>query len=200
MYKSKREFYNRHGLKVGDVNPAYDTYHPHIHVLLAVEPSYFDKDNDSYINQKEWRQMWRTALKADYDPYVDIRAVYDKRCGKKRKKRELTPVSAILESGKYIAKSNDYIIRNPDKSVDEVRTDKAVIVLFSCLAGRHTISFGGVFRQAKRQLQLDNDDDLVHTETNISHVSRDYIEYNCSWTGRRKGSSGGYKINSEYKN
>jgi plasmid rolling circle replication initiator protein Rep len=197
MYKRKRKFYKRHNLKVGDKNPTYDTYHPHIHVLLAVEPSYFDKDNDSFIQQKEWRQMWAKALLVDYDPYVDIRAVYDKQGGEKRKKRDLTPVSAILEAGKYIAKSNDYIIRNVDKSVDMERTDLAVKALL-CLSGRHTISFGGVFRQAKKELQLVNDDDLVHTETNINHVSSDFIEYNCSWTGRRKGSSGGYKINSEY--
>ena len=152
MYKSKRKYYNRHGLKVGDKNPAYDTYHPHAHILLAVEPSYFDKDNDSYINQREWRRMWSRALGVLYDPYVDVRAVYDKQGGKKHNRRELTPVSAILEAGKYIAKSNDYIIRGADKKVDEARTDEAVKAIYSCLAGRKTISFGGVFRQAKKQL------------------------------------------------
>ena len=78
MYKRKHKFYSRHGLNIGDVNPAYDTFHPHLHVLLAVAPSYFDKSNNSYINQREWRQMWAKAMSADHDPYVDIRAVYDK--------------------------------------------------------------------------------------------------------------------------
>jgi plasmid rolling circle replication initiator protein Rep len=44
---------------------------------LAVEPSYFDKDCDLYINQKEWRELWQQALGVTYEPYVDVRVIYD---------------------------------------------------------------------------------------------------------------------------
>jgi plasmid rolling circle replication initiator protein Rep len=200
MYKRKQKFYKRCGLNIGDANPTYDTYHPHIHVLLAVEPSYFDKDGDIYIHQQEWREMWAKALGADYDPYVDIRVVYNKNSGNKRRKREVNNAAAILEVGKYITKSNDYIIRGANnRTVDEVRTDSAVKAISTSLAGRRSFSYGGVFKKAKKELQLD-DGDLLHTETEYEKIISNYITYECSWVGRKKGSnSGGYKINSEYK-
>lgn len=46
--------------------------HPHFHVLLVVTSSFFTK---YYIKQAEWVQMWRDAMRIDYDPIVDIRRV-----------------------------------------------------------------------------------------------------------------------------
>ena len=77
MYKRKRKFYNRHSLEVGDANPAYDTYHPHLHILAAVLPKYFDKGSSLYIDQKEWRAMWQQSLGVDYDPYVFVEVIYE---------------------------------------------------------------------------------------------------------------------------
>jgi plasmid rolling circle replication initiator protein Rep len=48
------------------------TAHPHFHVLLMVPSSYFTK---RYLSQAEWAEMWRKALRLDYTPVVDIRAV-----------------------------------------------------------------------------------------------------------------------------
>ncbi|MFG5087660.1 protein rep [Campylobacter lari] len=39
-------------------NAERDDYHPHFHVLIAVNRSYF-KDTKSYISQKEWLNLWR---------------------------------------------------------------------------------------------------------------------------------------------
>jgi plasmid rolling circle replication initiator protein Rep len=46
--------------------------HPHFHVLLLVPSNYFTKN---YVRQARWTQMWREALRADYDPIIDVRAV-----------------------------------------------------------------------------------------------------------------------------
>lgn len=35
-----------------------DDYHPHFHILIAVNKSYF-KDTKSYISQSEWLTLWR---------------------------------------------------------------------------------------------------------------------------------------------
>jgi len=48
------------------------TAHPHFHVLLMVPSNYFTKN---YITQAEWAQLWKDALRADYEPIVDVRAV-----------------------------------------------------------------------------------------------------------------------------
>jgi plasmid rolling circle replication initiator protein Rep len=78
MFRKKRGFYIRNGLKIGDINPTFDTFHPHLHVLLAVDPSYFDKGYDLYIKHKTWKEMWQKALGADYEPFVHVRVVYEK--------------------------------------------------------------------------------------------------------------------------
>ncbi|RMH95205.1 replication protein, partial [Stutzerimonas nitrititolerans] len=39
-------------------NKERDDYHPHFHVLIAVNKSYFT-DKRYYISQKEWLELWR---------------------------------------------------------------------------------------------------------------------------------------------
>jgi plasmid rolling circle replication initiator protein Rep len=46
--------------------------HPHFHVLLMVRSNYFSKH---YVKQADWVTAWRKALRIDYDPVVDVRAV-----------------------------------------------------------------------------------------------------------------------------
>ena len=46
--------------------------HPHFHALLLVKPSYFAK---GYIKQSDWVEMWAKALRADYLPSVNVKAV-----------------------------------------------------------------------------------------------------------------------------
>ena len=46
--------------------------HPHFHILLMVMPNYF---GGNYIKQDKWVEMWRKALRVDYDPGAHIKAV-----------------------------------------------------------------------------------------------------------------------------
>ena len=47
--------------------------HPHFHALLLVKPSYFK--GQGYIKQADWVEMWAKALRADYLPSVNVKAV-----------------------------------------------------------------------------------------------------------------------------
>ena len=47
--------------------------HPHFHALLLVKPSYFK--GQGYIKQGDWVEMWSKALRADYLPSVNVKAV-----------------------------------------------------------------------------------------------------------------------------
>ena len=77
-------------------------YHPHIHLLVAVEKNYFDKRNKDYIKQEELLKHWQSA-KNDYSiTQVDIRALKDNNDDKLMK--------SILEVSKYEAKSSDFAI------------------------------------------------------------------------------------------
>ena len=61
-------------------NAERDDYHPHFHVLIAVNRSYF-KDTKSYISQKEWLNLWR-----DVTGNPDITQVHVQRVNRTIKK------------------------------------------------------------------------------------------------------------------
>jgi plasmid rolling circle replication initiator protein Rep len=117
-----------------------NTYHPHFHVLLAVNKSYF-KSKD-YLSQKRWVEMWRKAMKLDYDPSVDVRTV----------KGELA--KALAEFAKYTCKPNEYIM--PDKWELTVET---VEVLDKALDKRRFVGLGGIFSEIHKRLHLDDMED-----------------------------------------
>lgn len=133
-----------------NVNDAwFDTYHPHVHMLVAVNKSYF-KDK-RYISRAKLAQLWKECLRVDYLPQVDIRACKG------------TDAHAVAECSKYATKASDYLIFDDwDLTVDTVRTlDKA-------LANRRLINYAGLFRDVKRILALDDvdDGDLVNVGEN----------------------------------
>lgn len=139
-----------------------DTYHPHFHCLLAVNKSYFTSRD--YLSQPKWRALWRKAARLNYDPQVDVRRV---------KADKVDGVCA--EVAKYAVKVSDVICFDDwDLTVDTVATlDKA-------LDKRRFISFGGVFKEIHKQLNLDDVEqgDLVHeNDSELPDVSKDTVLY-----------------------
>lgn len=132
-------------------------YHPHLHVLLFVRPSYFKGGN--YISQEEWTNLWVKAMKLDYTPIVDIQAVKDKN-GQGLKK-------AILETAKYPVKPFD-IFKDDDNNVIvlDYHTKKRVVDdMLNGLYRKRQIGFGKLFKDIKKELELDDieDGDLIQT-------------------------------------
>lgn len=127
----------------------YDTYHPHFHVILMVNKSYFT-DKYYYISHEEWTSLWKQSMKVNYTPIVNIKAF------KTGTKREVA--KSVSESAKYTVKDNDYII-----SDDEEMTDSAVMILDKALESRRLVAFGGEFKKIHKQLSLDDavDGDLI---------------------------------------
>jgi plasmid rolling circle replication initiator protein Rep len=74
--------------------------HPHFHVLMLVNPGYFK--GTQYLSHESWVKMWRKALRADYDPNIDVRAV-------KTDKDDVTRIDIITEIAKYTVKPSDLI-------------------------------------------------------------------------------------------
>ena len=123
------------------------TYHPHIHVLMMIRPSYFK--GGGYISQKEWGEMWSQSLKVNYFPIIDIRVVKQSYHGIEK---------AIVETEKY-----------PVKPMDLDVTDKQVVDdLYQGLYRKRQLGFGGLFKAIKKQLALDDieNGDLIHTSDN----------------------------------
>src|SRR5699024_3874599 len=46
------------------VNNIDDSYNQHMHVLVCVESTYF-YNTENYVNQKQWIQFWKRAMKLD---------------------------------------------------------------------------------------------------------------------------------------
>ncbi len=140
----------------------FDTYHPHIHCLVAVAPDYF---NNHYISQRRLTELWQQALGVEYTPIVDIRKVRGQTdCGgvellPAADGGELPPHKAIAEVSKYATKPGDIIV--PD---DWDLTVDAVKALDYALANRRLINYSGVCRAAKKALNLEDaeDGDLIN--------------------------------------
>ncbi len=97
--------------------------HPHFHCLMLVPASYFGK---GYIPTREWVQIWRQAMRLDYDPVCDIRQV------KAKHGRELPDSAAeaamidavrgggVKEVLKYATKTTDLLSGGPEWLADYV--------------------------------------------------------------------------------
>jgi plasmid rolling circle replication initiator protein Rep len=120
--------------------------HPHFHVLLQVRSSYFGK---YYIKQAEWQRLWREALRADYNPVVDIRVV------KENEKHGPDPfgmIAGICEVLKYSTKAEE----------------KDITAEFLAGLTRQTfklrfVATGGTLKQVLGKIEPESDDDLIHT-------------------------------------
>lgn len=122
-----------------------NTYHPHMHVLLAVQASYFDNPR-KYISQARWRSMWSDAARLGYDPSVNVKAAKN-------------DAGAVAEVAKYATKPGDYLMPS-----DVDRMAHVLDVLQRHCAGRRFASWGGCMRAAHQALGLDDveDGDLIH--------------------------------------
>lgn len=142
----------------GTVDPFFDTYHPHFHILAAVSPQYFAEGSKLYLSHDALMKLWRKALnrvkrkdgtkypEADYDPSVDIRKVYEA----EENTRDIEDIEyrkAMLETTKYVVKATDYI----DKP-------EVVQVLDPALHRRRLIAFGGLFKKVRDRLKLADED------------------------------------------
>src|SRR5699024_8681665 len=78
-------------------NEKRDDYHPHFHVLIAVNKSYFTQTTQ-YINRDRWLKLWQESTKNNTITQVDVRKVQNSRDNR------------VFEIAKYSAKDSDYLI------------------------------------------------------------------------------------------
>lgn len=158
------------------VNRKESTYHPHFHVLLFVKSVYFN-EKDNYINQEEWTKLWQKAMKLDYKPIVDIRAIRPN-----KRKGTSDTLSAVLETAKYPVKESDYL-------TGIIWQDKGVIFdLEHALYKKRLLGFGGLLKTYKGLLFASEDiedGDLIKIgdEDKISETVKTVLYY---WDSFRK--------------
>lgn len=102
---------------------SYDTYHPHFHIVIAVDKSYFNSRN--YINHDRWLKLWQEAIGDSSITQVDVR------------KTKFDNLKDVYELAKYSAKDSDYLISRP-----------VFNVFYKALKGKQFIVFSGLFKDA----------------------------------------------------
>lgn len=128
-------------------NKKENTYHPHLHLLLAVTPAYFSR---AYISQEKFTEIWAKILDIDYDPIVYIEVV--------KTTRKATS-EAVAEVAKYPIKSFEL------QSLPHDRAMEVLLYLLSASYNRRFVSFFGEFKRIRALLQLDDVEsgDLIKT-------------------------------------
>lgn len=148
-----------------------DTYHPHYHLILAVNKSYFD-DKRLYVSQNDWTDLWKDCLNIDYTPIVDVRKL------RKNQGKE------VAEVAKYTVKPDDYLIKENGK-INKEKTDKVVEILDNALHRRRLTAFGFIFKDVHKKLNLEDAEngDLVNTD-NDEDLRNDlkYVILKYYWT------------------
>lgn len=130
--------------------------HPHFHCLLLVKPSYFGK---SYIKQKEWVELWRSCLRVDYDPVLDIRPV-------KQGNQLMELVPEIL---KYCVKESDLVV-----------DQEWFLELTRQMHKMRTVATGGVLKEYLKILEeepedlIGKDDTKTEDEVDEGHLYFDW--------------------------
>ena len=139
-------------------NARSDDFHPHIHCIFEVKPSYFTGESKwgSYLNHASWVALWRAAMKLDYDPQVNVKAIKN------------TKAKAVAEVAKYPIKPDGLL-----KMKDKQQAARALIQLKKGIHNCRFVAFGGDFKEYKKRLYLDDveNGDLVHVETDTESLN-----------------------------
>lgn len=113
---------------------SYNTYHPHFHVLISVNSSYFK--GGQYIKRDEWLKDWQELMQDNSITQVDVRRVQTRNVEMLDK--------GILELTKYIAKDSNYL-----------ESEEVFENFYKGLKGKRQYAFGGDFKLAKKLLDED---------------------------------------------
>lgn len=110
-------------------------YHPHLHVLVAVDKRYL-KDSDRFVSNDRLRKDWRDVFGDDTITQVDIK----KASGDTKRKR----MKSVLELAKYTAKPSHYL-----------RDQKVFDTFFDAMKNRQALRFCGEFSELHKMYDLD---------------------------------------------
>lgn len=164
-------------------NHKIDTYHPHFHALIAVKESYF-KSKD-YIKRDKWLELWQESTNQPEITQVDIRKIKSSNPNGELSDDDLA--KACAEIAKYSTKTWSTASKNSNRKffgkqmeldfgveghlwIRETAQETAdtIVELGAALKGRRLLQYGGIMRDAKKLLKLqDGEDanaDLVNTK------------------------------------
>lgn len=138
------------------------SFHPHLHVILAVEEDYFR--HGRYLTTAQWRDIWRNCCNLDYNPQIDIQAVKPKAetsgADLSDGLKEISYESAVAELSKYPLKDADFLT-DYGNGFGPTRNLRGLI---KGMSRRRLVGMTGCFREAAQALKLDDaeEGDLIN--------------------------------------
>ena len=182
-----------------------NTYHPHAHIILAVNSRYFKSDD--YIKHDRWQQLWAESTGYTEDVIgskiqVNIKRLKDEKGVSEACKYSLKPwntadkditkqlkkISKTKADITYGVKGHMYIRDTPEETIQVVKK------LHDALHGKKLTHYAGLFKDYKKKLKLkagEEEDDLVHSEDeeSLSHCpvcNAEYVEQLYRWIDMNK--------------
>ena len=152
LWKRKKDYYEKRGLSIGDLEPNYDTYNPHFHCVIAVNKSYFNKPN-LYISHGRWLELWQLSTGDKSITQVDV------------KKARANNLKEVYELAKYSAKDSDYLVSRP-----------VFETFYKALKGKQVLVFSGLFKDAHKMYKL-GELDVYKKQNNIEYVYKLYYNW-----------------------
>jgi len=159
-------------------------FHPHLHVLIAVRPQFFDKRHSLYISHQQWLVLWRGAMRDERITQVHVCKVKPKRTGEDK------IAGAAAEVAKYTVTAKALIQATPNE------TAKVVGYIHVGLRGRRLVQFGRLFSGIKKELRLiDVENASAHELVAVGYdpgcrcsvCQLPLFEHVYHWTGGRQG-------------
>ena len=108
-------------------NKKRNDYHPHYHILICVNKSYFTSRD--YIKHEKWLDMWRLSKRDNNIENVDVRKVKDS-----------DEDNVYAEISKYTSKDSDYI-----------KGKKVFGFFYDALKGRQVITYNKIFKELAKK-------------------------------------------------
>ena len=152
LWKRKKDYYEKRGLSIGDLEPNYDTYNPHFHVVIVVNKSYF-KDVKYYISRERWLELWQLSTGDKSITQVDV------------KKAKANNLKEVYELAKYSAKDSDYLVSRP-----------VFETFYKALKGKQVLVFSGLFKDAHKMYKL-GELDVYKKQNDIEYVYKLYYNW-----------------------
>lgn len=149
-FKRKKNYFEMRGLKVGDPNPTFNTYNPHVHAVVVVNKSYFNKANE-FISKEEWLTMWQECMEDKSITQVDAKKV-----------RATGNSNAVLEIAKYAAKGSDLY-----------HSETVFDTFYTALKGRQLLVYSGMMKDYAKKYEAGDLDRFKEKDENVyTHLLR----------------------------
>ena len=149
-YKRKKDYFEVRGLKVGDPNPIYNTYNPHVHAIITVDKSYFNDKND-FISKAKWLEMWQECMEDKSITQVDAKKI-----------RSTGNSNAVLEIAKYAAKGSDLY-----------HSETVFDTFYTALKGRQLLVYSGMMKDYAKKYEVGDLDRFKQKDENVyTHLLR----------------------------